>query len=100
MRVMLGHDGPPTNYWRENLITDEKLTLCPRRLMLLAPPAMSAEVQRYVHSYYPAYQDGHLLVAGGLADQPARYVTLVQLTRRFDKAVQAKYEELATEEDE
>jgi hypothetical protein len=97
----LGHDGPPVGgWWEKNLITDELLTLCPRRLMLLAPPGVVDEMLRYVNSYYPAYQDGHLLVAGGLADQPARYVSLVQLTRRYDAQVQEKFDELTREEEE
>jgi hypothetical protein len=60
--------------------------------MQLAPAPLMAEIDRYTESYYPAYRDGHLLVAGGLADQPARYVELVQLTRSYEHAVQAKFD--------
>lgn len=97
--LMLGHDGPPQGLWDKNLITEAPLQFCPMRQLLLAPASVRDEIDRYVTSYYPAYQDGHLLEAGGLADQPARYVELVQLTRRYDRAVQAKYDEL-TEESE
>lgn len=55
-------------------------------------PELVAEIDRYVGTYYPAYRDGHLLVAGGLADQPARYVELVQLTQSMERVVQAKYD--------
>lgn len=68
--------------------------MCPRRQLNEAPRSMVAEVYRYVNSYYPAYEDGHLLVAGGISDQPARYIALVQLTQAYDRMVQAKYEEL------
>jgi hypothetical protein len=99
--TILGHDGPPSpQLWTKNLITDEPLTLCPVRTMLLAPDAQLAEVNRYVDSYFPAYQDGHLLVAGGLADQPARYVELIQVTRRLDRQVQQKFDAMNTESGE
>jgi hypothetical protein len=62
-------------------------------------PETAAEVDRYVDSYYPAYRDGHLLVAGGLADQPARYVELVQLTGELDRAVQARFDAEQAKED-
>lgn len=88
--------------WDTNLITDEPLTLCPVRTMQLAAqrtPELVAEIDRYVGSYYPAYRDGHLLVAGGLADQPARYVELVQMTQSFERIVQAKFDAATAAED-
>lgn len=91
---MLGHDGPPTNYWTENLITGEPLQRCPLRTLQLAPPALALEIQRHVDSYYPAYEQGLLLNDGGLAAQPARYVALVQLAAVYQRLVQLRYEAL------
>jgi hypothetical protein len=96
----LGHDGPPTNLWTRNLLTDEPLALCPVRTLQLAREASSrhvAEVDRYVDRYYPAYEDQHLLVAGGIADQPARYVELIQLVRAIDRETEAKYHKITAE---
>lgn len=90
----MGHDGPPQGLWTENLVTKQPLERCPVRTLLLAPPALTAEVHRYVNTWYPAYQDGFLMQEGGLADQPARYVELVQLTQRLDRMVQARWDEL------
>jgi hypothetical protein len=42
------------------------------------PCAVAAELDRYVDLYYPAYQEGHLLVAGGISEQPARYLELIR----------------------
>jgi|SRR4051812_24990356 hypothetical protein len=90
----LGHDGPPTNLWTENLVTGKPLARCPVRTLQLAREENSQHVReadRYVDRYYPAYEDKHLLVAGGIADQPARYVEVIQLVRRIDRETEAKY---------
>lgn len=100
---MLGHDGPPAAFWRENLITDEPLARCPVRTLLLARetnPVLVRELDRYTETYYPAYKDGHLLVRGGVADQPARYLDIINLTRDLEHAVDAKAAELARKPDE
>ena len=92
---MLGCDGePPLGYWRENLIDGRDLLCCPQHTLSLAPVALRREVERMVHEYYPLYQDGHLLVAGGVADQPARYMTYMRLIGDMEKRVQARYDEL------
>lgn len=91
---MLGHDGPPTNVYTSNLLTDKRLDRCPVRSLQLADAAVVGEVDRYVDIYYPAYEDKHLLVAGGLADQPARYVDLIQLVRRIDRETESKFHEI------
>ncbi|HVX39616.1 MAG TPA: hypothetical protein VHB25_08585 [Gemmatimonadaceae bacterium] len=94
---MLGHDGPPGQFWMENLITGEPLQRCPVRALQLAAhdrPALAAEVERYTETYYPAYEDGHLLGAGGIADQPARYLELIGLVRGVRRRAQAKWDEL------
>jgi hypothetical protein len=84
-------------YWTENLITGEPLARCPLRTLQLAPPDVRAEVDRYVDVYYPAYDAGHLLVSGGIAAQPARYLELVQLTSRYERLVQEKYDAITAE---
>ena len=97
----LGHDGPPTNYWRENLITDEPLKRCPLRDLLQAHdhnPELAAEVDRYVGIYMPAYRDGHLLVGGGIADQPVRYLEIIREIAQLDAAAEVKYHELTKPE--
>lgn len=60
-------------------------------------PARAREVERYVDTYYPAYRDGHLLVKGGLADQPARYLEILGVIAAVDSQVQQKALELAKE---
>jgi hypothetical protein len=97
LKQMLGHDGPPQNYWTTNLITGEALERCPLRTLQLAPRTLDAELFRYTELYYPAYQDKHLLVEGGIADQPARYLELVQLTARYERLAQAKYDSLTAD---
>lgn len=97
MRAYLGHDGPPQGPWRENVVTGKELTLCPMRTLLLAQesnPQLVAEVNRYVDVYYPAYEDKHLLTSGGIADQPARYMSLIGAIRDAEAAVQTKYDEI------
>lgn len=100
---MLGHDGPPESYWRENLITDAPLALCPLRTLQLAresDPILSREVERYDQTLYPAWRDGHLLVKGGIGDQPARYLEIINLVRHFEIAVEEKAAEIAKRETE
>jgi hypothetical protein len=74
MKAGLGHDGPPTLHWRDNLVTGEPLTRCPVRMRQLADSALLAEVERHEETYHPLYTRGHLLEPGGIAQQPARWV--------------------------
>lgn len=78
----------------ENLITGEALTRCPLRTIQLAPPAAVQEMDRHVDRYYPAYQDGYLLVAGGIADQPARYLAMLEQIGQYERKAQAKYDDV------
>ena len=97
MKSQLGHDGPPTAYWSENLLTGATLTECPLRTILRAwdtDPALAAEFDRYLGTYYPLYQDGHLLEAGGVSDQPARYLDYIVAIRSTEAAVQTKRDEI------
>lgn len=98
----LGHDGPPTNYWDKNLITDVPLDRCPVRSLQLARESgtLAREVDRYTDVLYPAYKAGHLLVAGGVADQPARYLALINLVESIRQQVEEKASALARPEPE
>jgi hypothetical protein len=96
MRQMLGHDGPPTNFWRENLLTGEPLAECPLRTILRAHeerPALAREVDAHLR-YYGAYDRGVLLVAGGISDQPARYIELMDRIDRQKNETEAKHLEM------
>jgi hypothetical protein len=74
------------------------LDRCPLRTLQLARAEVVEEMDRYVDRYYPAYQDGHLLVAGGIADQPARYLDWMEQIARVDQAAKDKYHELTAEQ--
>lgn len=97
LKEMLGHDGPPTAYWREHLLTDAPLARCPVRDILDAPIDVREEVGELLQLLVPAYDAGHLLVAGGLADQPARYVEMIQLVRATRDRVSERLREIETE---
>lgn len=96
---MLGHDGPPTMYWKENLIDGKPLERCPLRTILLADPSLVSEMTRHVNDYYPFYEDGHLLVAGGISDQPARSIQYMLEIRRVWSIVDLRHAEITTGED-
>lgn len=94
MMQLLGHDGEPQSYWRENLISGAPLTECPLRSVLRARetrPALAAEIDRYIDVYHPAYLKGFLLIAGGVVDQPARYHAMIQLIDDAWATVDAKH---------
>lgn len=102
MRQILGHDGPPTNIWRENLLTGKPLTECPLRTILRlqeTQPAISREVDTHLR-YYGAYDRGVLLVAGGISDQPARYVELMDRIDQQKHETETKYFALLKGDDE
>lgn len=85
----LGHDGPATFPWTENYITGEPIALCPIRQLQLAPAPLRAEILRWKEDYFPLYQKGHLLVDGGIEDQPARWLAamlyLEELSARMER---------------
>lgn len=102
MRQMLGHDGPPTNFWRENLLTGQPLAECPLRTIIRAHedhPRLGREVDTHLR-YYSAYDRGVLLVSGGISDQPARYIELMDLIDRQKNETEAKHLELMRKRDE
>jgi hypothetical protein len=97
LKEMLGHDGPPTNYYRENLLTAAPLAECPLRTVLRAGernPALVRELARAMDEQYPMFDAGLLLNAGGTADQPARYLALMNTIRSVRAQQQAKWEEI------
>jgi hypothetical protein len=97
LKRLLGHDGPPEGIFREHLLSGEPLKECPMRTLLRAhdeSPAALQELNRYSDLYHPAYDDGHLLVSGGLADQPARYLDLIMALRISENQMQQKYDEV------
>lgn len=79
---VLGHDGPPAGMWTENLITDEPLAICPRRLLLKAPRETVREITTCETEVYPLYRKGFLLHPGSVGDQPARELAMF---REFDR---------------
>jgi hypothetical protein len=60
-------------------------------------PVLAREAARYADVYYPAYRDKHLLVAGGIADQPARYLTILDVVRALDARTQKRLLEIERE---
>ena len=61
-------------------------------------PDLVAELDRYLAAYVPAYEGGHLLVAGGISDQPARYLAMTHQIMALGQRSDAKYRELTKEE--
>ena len=101
MKAMLGHDGPPTQFWRANVISEAPLARCPRRDLLEAATeeaTLVAEIARHVDLYFPAYQQGILLAAGGLANQPALYAEYMHRCTIVDAAVQRRLQPSEPEE--
>lgn len=84
----LDHDGPSGEHsiWQKNLVTGGPLVRCPIRDVIEASPELRAEFERYRLVYYPNYKKGHLLVSGGIAEQPNRWMEgmthLTQLEHR------------------
>lgn len=100
MKQLLGHDGAPQSYWRENLVSGERLAECPLRTWVRAREQQRPlfdEIDRYLSTYHPAYRKGFLLVAGGIADQPARYLAMVQHIDAVWDQVDAKLVAIETE---
>jgi hypothetical protein len=90
----LGHDGPPEGFWPDNLLTDEPIERCPIRQLQLAEPALREEVIRWRDLYYPLYKKGHLLLTGGVAEQPARYLEAMQYLEGLDSVISRKFIEI------
>ena len=96
-RRSLGHDGPPTQWWRDNLLTGEPLAECPLRSILRAheaTPALAREVDRAIARDHPDYQNGILPALGGADDQPARRMELIRMVERVHRETESRYLEL------
>lgn len=93
-KIGLGHDGPPQGMWDKNLVTGEPLHRCPIRDFILAKPEEREEVERYKMVYFPNYQKGHLLVDGGVSEQPARYIEVMTYLESLKERMEARYREI------
>lgn len=100
LKVMLGHDAPPTTLYTKNLIDEKPLERCPLRTLQLADQSLVAEIHRHLNEYYPFYEDGHLLVDGGVSDQPARSMAYMLEIRRLKNVLDARFQKLSTGGDE
>lgn len=90
----MGHDGAPTFFWSDNLVTGVALARCPIRDLQLAPDALRAEVTRWKDVYFPHYSAGHLLVEGGISAQPARWMAAMRYLEALAKKQDTRYVEL------
>lgn len=98
MYEALGHDGPPTQFWRKNVITDAPLERCPRRVELDAVGTrQAAEIDEARTLYWPHYRRGFLPVAGGVRDQPALTMDLIEQLQHFDAVTTARFTALRTD---
>lgn len=90
----MGHDGPPTFFWSDNLVTGEPLARCPVRQLQLAPSALSREVTRWKDEYFPHFRAGHLVVSGAISDQPARWLQAMRYLDHLRERQDTRYMEL------
>lgn len=95
--AQLGHDREP-ELWQTNSITKAPLKLCPIRRLQLAPESMQLEINRMLGFYYPMFKAGHLPMAGGLHDQPARLMDYMQLIQRLESMRELESLKAAREE--
>jgi hypothetical protein len=63
-------------------------------------PDLAREIDRHIALYYPQYERGVLLVAGGMSDQPARFLELMARIEGVKSNVEAKYLEIKQKESE
>lgn len=61
-------------------------------------PLLFAEFEDHTGTHWPAYKSGHLLVSGGIADQPARYVDVMHAIADVVARSDEKYFELTKPE--
>lgn len=99
MKAVLGHDGPPSGGWKENLISGEPLQLCPLRSLQLANPNVMDELESFRLEVYPGWQNGMLLRTGGLEDQPSRYLAFMREMDDVADRVELKYREILAEDE-
>jgi hypothetical protein len=94
----LGHDGPPKAIWFENLVTEEPIEICPLRAIQLAAPSLREELWRMEQQWFPLYEKSNMLVAGGIEDQPARWLDWMQAIERMNNLSELRYLELTSPE--
>lgn len=94
----LGHDGPPAGGFTTNLADGAELQRCPRLDVLQAAGHVRAEVDMVRVELYPLYRSGHLPVAGGVLDQPARLMDFMRTFDRVAVAVQASVDRITSED--
>lgn len=99
LKTMLGHDGPPTSYWRENLVNGNRLDRCPVRTMQLADPKLARELEMFRFEIYPFWKKGHFPRAGGAGDQSARELAMLRELDRVGEVVKDRYSELRGDND-
>lgn len=97
---LLGHDAPPTGFWTHHLLTGEPLARCPVRTLQLAAREDVEELDRYLTLYWPAYEKGHLLTAGGIGDQPARFLEFLAAIEATRERIDARWLELRPIDDD
>jgi hypothetical protein len=101
-RATLGHDGPPQSLYRENLVSGITLEECPLRTLLRGAerdPLLTSEIDRHADEYFPAYEAGYLLVAGGLSEQPARYLDYMNTLTDLRARQQREFDKIAAQDD-
>lgn len=82
---MLGHSAPPVAMWDENLVTGEQLAICPIRLLLDASEEDRRDAYAFTYEDFPLFKRGHLLVEGGIAAQPARWLEAMRYLDTLDR---------------
>ena len=96
----LGHDGEPMGAWDLNLLTDLPIARCPLRLLQLARPELRLEILRWKNEYFPLFRKGKLLVPGGIAEQPARWLSAMLFLESLEKRQESKFVEIRRKEEE
>jgi len=70
------------------------MPLCPLRMLQLAPKDLAQEVLRWKGVHFPMYMKGHLLIAGGIAEQPARWLEAMLFLEDLQRQQDHKLEEI------
>jgi hypothetical protein len=86
--------------WRDNLLNGKPLARCPMRDLLDADEDLLAELGVNESELYPLFRRGFLYSAGGVADQPARYISWMREIDDARDLAQAKYIEITMPKDE
>ena len=93
-------DQAATFPWADNLLTGKPIGACPLKQLQTAPPELRAEVLRWKNVHYPLYIKGHLLVDGGIAAQPARWIEAMLYLEDLAKQQDHKLAEITRAQEE